>query len=205
MAIFSLLRDFEYKELAKLEINGKILDLGGSKNSGYHKLIRGEHEITVANIDESYGSDLNFNIEENFPLGDESFDAVLCLNVLEHVFDYNHTLLEIYRVLKKDGKLIGAVPFLIYYHPCPNDYFRYTKEALARMFKNVNFQNIEIKELGSGLFGVLYQLKMSLYRFYFVSRIFLPLHTAIDKFFNLFMSNSPISKKYFPLGYFFYR
>jgi SAM-dependent methyltransferase len=41
---------------------------------------------------------------------EESFDVVTCINVLEHVYDPVKALMEIKRVLHKDGKAIVVVP-----------------------------------------------------------------------------------------------
>lgn len=37
----SILRDCQYKHLRDLILNGSILDLGGSKKSKYHELVKG--------------------------------------------------------------------------------------------------------------------------------------------------------------------
>lgn len=66
--MLSIIRDLEYKKISDLELFGKILDLGGSKKSGYHNLIKGNHEITTVNINTDYGCDLVFDIEKNFLL-----------------------------------------------------------------------------------------------------------------------------------------
>lgn len=50
------------------------------------------------------------NIEEGLSFKDSSFDIVLLLAVLEHVFDPYKTLKEIKRVLKRNGMLILSVP-----------------------------------------------------------------------------------------------
>jgi ubiquinone/menaquinone biosynthesis C-methylase UbiE len=47
---------------------------------------------------------------ENLPYADESFDAVYCSHVLEHVNDEAKALAEMKRVLKKDGVLIIGMP-----------------------------------------------------------------------------------------------
>ena len=85
MATRSFLRREEYKALARLSIDGRILDVGGSKKSGYHELIKGDHVITTGNINESYGTDLVFDAQQRWPVEDGSFDAVLFVNVLEHL------------------------------------------------------------------------------------------------------------------------
>lgn len=44
---------------------------------------------------------------------DESFDLVLTSDVLEHVPDFRQALLEVQRILKKDGVFIFTVPYLL--------------------------------------------------------------------------------------------
>ena len=39
----SILRMCEYRELSKLNLGGKVLDLGGSVHSGYQEFCRAEH------------------------------------------------------------------------------------------------------------------------------------------------------------------
>lgn len=54
----------------------------------------------------------HFNVEKDaFPYGDESFDVVLCCEILEHLLeDPTHMLCEIHRVLKRDGCLVLTTP-----------------------------------------------------------------------------------------------
>jgi ubiquinone/menaquinone biosynthesis C-methylase UbiE len=47
---------------------------------------------------------------ETLPFSDESFNAVMCTEVLEHTRDDKSTLQEIYRVTKKGGTLILSTP-----------------------------------------------------------------------------------------------
>jgi ubiquinone/menaquinone biosynthesis C-methylase UbiE len=44
------------------------------------------------------------------PLADETFDKVVCHHVLEHVIDDSGVIKEIYRVLRRNGKLVIGVP-----------------------------------------------------------------------------------------------
>jgi SAM-dependent methyltransferase len=46
----------------------------------------------------------------NIPYDDATFDAVLVVDVLEHVPDPEHLVREIVRVLKPDGRFVGFVP-----------------------------------------------------------------------------------------------
>lgn len=59
----------------------------------------------------------------NIPVEDNSFDAVLCTEVLEHVPNPNAALRELIRVTKRGGKLILTTPFcslthMALYHFC---------------------------------------------------------------------------------------
>jgi SAM-dependent methyltransferase len=49
---------------------------------------------------------------ERLPLGDETFDCVVCMHVLEHVDDDAAALGEIRRVLRPRGRAILQVPFV---------------------------------------------------------------------------------------------
>lgn len=206
--VLSLLRKCEYEEISKIKIDGKILDLGGDRRSGYHELIGGDHIIEIVNLNEACVPDYKFNLEENFLLKEESYDAVICLNVLEHVFNFQNVINESFRILKPGGKFIGATPFLFNIHGSPDDYFRYTESALKKIFKDAGFRDIEIKELGYGLFSVLYQLKFGLYRPDFVKSIAMNISIFLDKlifhkFLKLIRPNHHLTQKFLPLGYFF--
>lgn len=44
------------------------------------------------------------------PFASSSFDSIICVNVLEHVFDVKQALSEMRRVLKKNGSLVLMIP-----------------------------------------------------------------------------------------------
>lgn len=54
-------------------------------------------------------------VGESLPFTNDSFDAVLCYDVLEHVQDPERTLAEVYRVLKPAGLFLTVFP--PYFHP----------------------------------------------------------------------------------------
>ena len=97
----SIIREAEYELLKNIKINGKILDIGGSKKSGYQELIKGNNQILTVNINKEHGCDLVFDIEKKFPIESEKFNSVICLNVLEHIYNYENVISEASRVLKK--------------------------------------------------------------------------------------------------------
>jgi len=64
-------------------------------------------------------------------VGGDYFDAVLCLDVLEHVKDPFRAVKQIYRVLKSGGVLLVSTPFLKNLHGEEyGDYWRFTRQGL---------------------------------------------------------------------------
>lgn len=53
---------------------------------------------------------------EKFPFDDNYFDMVVCGEVIEHLFDPDHLLDEIYRVLKRKGICLLTTPNLAVWH-----------------------------------------------------------------------------------------
>jgi SAM-dependent methyltransferase len=126
-------RFFMYKHFAatlskQRDKNDKVLSISGSE-----KLCRvfGYEETSIR--DASYPE---CNIL-HLPFADESFDAVISDQVLEHVEGspqdaVNETL----RVLRPGGLLVHASCFINPIHGAPSDYWRFTPDALALLTKH---------------------------------------------------------------------
>lgn len=102
--VFNLLNDFKGK---------KILDMGCGEGVFVRELKNLGHDI----------EGLDFNFESDLvrrgsilaaPYADNSFDVILCLDVIEHLNteDQPRALSEIYRVLKPGGTLVCSLPNL---------------------------------------------------------------------------------------------
>lgn len=100
----------------KYDVSGKILDLG----CGQGLVISGlQNRGDFYGIDPSFGElkkartycfNLTCGVGEYLPFKDNSFDTVICSEVLEHVNDISQCISEMLRVLKKNGKLIISFP-----------------------------------------------------------------------------------------------
>lgn len=157
MKNYSIIRGEEYRRLAMVTLTGKVLDVGGSKRSGYHELIKGENSFTVINIDKDCEPDFFVDVEKEFPFENDSFDGAVCLNVLEHVFEFENVVSETVRCLKRDALYVIAVPMLHHIHGSPDDYLRYTESALRRVLTKYGCDVQEVHALGSGFFSLGFQ------------------------------------------------
>jgi SAM-dependent methyltransferase len=67
---------------------------------------------------------------ESLPHRDASVGTVLALSSFEHVQRFWVGFDEVERVLRPDGVFVVASPFYFHVHAYPNDYWRFTPEAL---------------------------------------------------------------------------
>ncbi len=70
---------------------------------------------------------------EAIPVVDNRFALIVTQEVLEHVENPFLAIQEIARVLKPGGKAYVQLPFMIGYHPCPKDYWRFTHEGIVQL------------------------------------------------------------------------
>ena len=155
----SILRGEEYNRLANLKLTGTFLDLGGGRHSEYHKFLSSsEKNIHTANLEDSGACDFSVDLEKPLAIPSSSYDNVVCLNVLEHIYNFQNVIDESYRILKPKGTYILSVPFLFNIHGSPDDYFRYTKSSLQKMLSDRGFYEISIKEIGRGFFSLVFQV-----------------------------------------------
>jgi len=206
MKFDSILRTEESREYAKLKLFGKVLDLGGVKNSEYLKLAQGDFVVTSVNFDASTGCDVLHNLEQTpIPFPDSSYDAVVLNNTLEHIYHVQELVKESVRVLKKGGRIIITIPFLFPEHPSPSDYWRFTEESIRKMLEDNNMSEIYIQSLGTGVFTVCFHfverlLPKSLRVLTYVLR---PVVYMLDSImYAVRKKGSKQKRKYYALGYF---
>jgi SAM-dependent methyltransferase len=77
---------------------------------------------------------------EQIPIADDFFDAVVSVNALDHVDDFEKTAAEIVRVLKNDGEI---VLHLHYHQPMQNEPLELNDERVRGAFREIrNFRKI---------------------------------------------------------------
>ena len=102
----------------------KVLDIGcgDGQTSGFF-LRYNDHDYVGVDISENAVHDarsigLNAHRVEdaaNLPFLGDAFDAVVCIEVMEHLFEPNLVVKEIYRVLKPGGVFIATVPNIAFW------------------------------------------------------------------------------------------
>lgn len=102
----------------EVPIGSKVLDIGA--NSGeVMKILAEKRQCDVVGVDMSEiavakakekGLNVILGDAESLPFPDKTFDVVLLLETLNHLWDPLKALLEVKRVLKDDGILLGSVP-----------------------------------------------------------------------------------------------
>jgi SAM-dependent methyltransferase len=144
---FYIARRALWKKIQMLgkHIQGKTLDIGcGSKpyekcflSTEYIGLeIHNTINLAIKKVDVFYEG-------KKIPFENETFDSVVCFQVLEHVFEPEEFLNEIYRILKPGGKLLLTVPFVWDEHEQPYDYARYSSFGLTYLLQKHHFQILE--------------------------------------------------------------
>ena len=86
-------------------------------------------------------------------------------------------------------------------YPSPNDYFRYTKEALERMIRDIGFKEVKVYPLAGGIFISFYSnIFLITNKIPFLNNFLLFIFSFLDKFLYLFTKSY---KNIMPIGYFF--
>lgn len=153
-------------------LKGNLLDLGcGNKP---YSVIYNE------TCDSSVGCDVPFSLHKKAHVDvfcyaedidkhfkPESFDSVLCTEVLEHTVNDQKVISNINKILKKDGALIISAPYTYVTHEAPHDYRRYTYYGLKDILEINNFEVLSAFSMGatfsSGLFIFYYSLQKIFY------------------------------------------
>lgn len=135
------------------ELHGKLLDFGcGSKP--YRELFTGVDEYIGTDMENEGHNHENEDIDvyydgKNLPFESNLFDAILCSEVLEHVPDLNHSLSELSRILRVNGKILITTPFVWPEHEMPYDYRRFTSNGLRQVLEDNGFLVLNQRKSGS--------------------------------------------------------
>ncbi|MBU1127142.1 class I SAM-dependent methyltransferase [Patescibacteria group bacterium] len=115
-----------FKEISKIvkEVNGEVLDIGCADGTFTKIILEKTKAEKIIGVDilsgvvkyasKRFGKNkkMKFQVADahTLPFEDKKFQAVFCLEVMEHIFDPKKVLSEIKRVLALDGYIVVLVP-----------------------------------------------------------------------------------------------
>ena len=138
-------KDFWDLILEDIKLNDVILDIGKAMRDRHKKINCKSLETLDVNDFGDY-PDIICDICSDVTGLENRYDKIICIAILEHVYDPFKAIFNLRKMLKENGKVYGMVPYLYHYHAPKDlkfqDYFRFSKDALAYLFKE--FADVEL-------------------------------------------------------------
>jgi len=124
----------------------KVLDVGSINVRGkgsYKQLLTDEYDYTGLDLEAGDNVDVVIDDPYSYPFQSDTFDAVLCGQVLEHC-EHPHLLIqECARVLKPGGVFLGVAPFVFKEHKYPVDCWRLLPDGWKVLFRDADLGLID--------------------------------------------------------------
>lgn len=154
------IRRLIYKNIKKHSfiLDGKVLDFGCGSKPYKHIFPNATEYIGVDYLIEGRTENIDvidfYYDGKRIPFEDNTFDGILCTEVLEHVFNVEEVINELNRVLKPNGKAIITTPFMWEEHEMPYDFARYTTPALKHLYTKNGFKIIANRKSGNTVYVI---------------------------------------------------
>lgn len=187
-----------------------ILDLGCGQKPFQSLFPRGK----FIGVDFDLNSDAEVIADNHrLPFKDNSFDAIIASEVLEHSADEYQFIKEMRRVAKKNALVYISLPFIFPLHGVPHDFNRFTKYKLNNLFKD---DKIIFLEASNNIFASVFIFINMVIRILFGSApLFYPVYAvnnllalAAENFSRLYRDDHGFIAEYwqyaltaFPIGY----
>jgi SAM-dependent methyltransferase len=151
-----VLSEIELESLCDMKMSGverRVLVAGGGRTVGGSDRVAltrrlAELPTVFADVLPSRTPDIVANLTEPWPFRDDAFDVVLSTWVVEHLPDPTTYFHETFRVLRSPGLYLCAVPFLYRQHGSPQDFVRFTDDALVHLASVAGFRHILVHRVG---------------------------------------------------------
>ena len=177
-------KDFRDLILSNIQKSDSTLDIGKGMREKFSMISCENIETLDVNEYEDY-PDIMCDLCGNYDNLRNRYDKIICLAVLEHVYNPFKAIDNINKLLKDGGKIYGMVPYLYHYHAPEDlkfqDYFRFSKDALSYLFKD--FKEVELYPIRGKLSTSLNILMEGKWKKYLEK-------TKINIFFNKFFNKN---------------
>lgn len=125
-------------QLARLDPQAAILDVGAGRGD-FADLLEGFNYLAL-DVYPYPEVDIVCDLTLADPFKQASFEAILLMNVLEHIYNTHAMLARLSGLLKPGGVLLAAIPFMVKMHQVPVDFVRYTHYALELLGQEHSLQ-----------------------------------------------------------------
>lgn len=143
----------QFLESWRPHINGRVLDVGGGTWSYPRELLAAQCDYVLMDCLKHPNVDVVADIHQlTDTFTPNSFDFLLCCDVLEHVANPFRAAEQMYEVLKPKGRLLLTTPFNYLIHGIDDvpDLWRITDRGLERVLSS--FVDIQIEAKGEAAF-----------------------------------------------------
>ncbi len=153
---------FEFLIEARAFTKGKTILDAGAGNKRFEPFFRDANYITLEHPSgiemkkmQGIGYDIVAELDADAFAAEESFDAIYCHSVLEHIARPEKFFANAMTVLKPGGRLYICVPFMYVEHEAPYDFNRFTRYGLRSRLEEAGFKITKLIPSSNAAYGAL--------------------------------------------------
>jgi 2-polyprenyl-3-methyl-5-hydroxy-6-metoxy-1,4-benzoquinol methylase len=165
------------RDIPPARAGARALDLGSDKSPYRDLLVSRGYRVETLDITLDNGAD-HAGTAEATGLAGESFDLVLCTQVLEHCMNPWAATREIHRILRPGGHLVASAPHVWFFHPHPTDHWRFTQQGMAHLCREAGLRPVKLLAQGGSILTLCQVLNFLAYGV--LGRAGAPLYAALN-------------------------
>lgn len=142
-------------------VHGKVLDVGVGSWTLPRRLLQDRCQYLAVDVFEHPNIDIVADAHAlEIVFTAETFDFLLCFEVIEHLAHPALALGQMHRLLKPGGRLLLTTPFRFHLHGGDSfkDYWRFTEDGLRLLFQEAGFREVMIAPVGPDRFPYSYMV-----------------------------------------------